>query len=205
MQKLESTLRNMLLSLTLVCVVSGGMLATAYILTKEAIAEVQSKSLQKAIMNVVPEFDNDPVAEAYLEPTGNGDSLLIYPVMSKGEKIGAAVESYSNNGFSGEIRIIVGFDNQGVILNYAILSHSETPGLGSKMADWFKAEKNNQNIIGRSLSKGALTVKNDGGEIDGITASTITSRAFLEAVNRAYNVLTMNLDGETGASPQTEE
>ena len=96
----------------------------------------------------------------------------------------------------------VGFDINDKVVNYAILQHAETPGLGSKMDVWFKdTTKPTQSIIDRNLSEGLLTVKNDGGTIDAITASTITSRAFLDAVNKAYSAYAQsNSDANTGAT-----
>lgn len=101
--------------------------------------------------------------------------------------MGAAVESYSKKGFSGEIKVIVGFDTEGTLCNYSVLQHSETPGLGAKMQDWFRTDKNKQSVIGRKLDGSGLKVTKDGGDVDAITAATISSRAFLDAVNRAYS------------------
>jgi electron transport complex protein RnfG len=138
---------------------------------------------------VVPEFDNNPVEEAYKMPVAEGDSLLVYPAKKGDEVVGFAVNTYSNNGFSGNIQLMVGFDMEDKVVNYAVLSHAETPGLGSKMNEWFRdTNKPGQVVIGRNLSEGNLSVSKDGGQIDAITASTITSRAFLEAVNKAYAV-----------------
>ncbi len=186
-KKLESTLLNMILSLTLICVITSGMLAATYMFTSGPIAESEALALKEAVKEVTPEFDNDPIAESFKIQTEDGYDLLIYPALKNGQNIGAAVESSSKNGFSGLIRIIVGFDSEGKILNYSVLQHNETPGLGSKMQEWFRTDKNKQNIIGRSLVNGNLNVTKDGGDVDAITASTITSRAFLEAINRAYN------------------
>ena len=102
-----------------------------------------------------------------------------------GQVVGAAVESFTNKGFSGEIRVIVGFDTEGKIKDYSVLQHSETPGLGSKMQEWFRTDRNKQNVIGREVGSG-LKVSKDGGDVDAITAATISSRAFLDAINRAY-------------------
>lgn len=202
-KKLESTLPNMILSLTLVCVITSGLLATTYMFTSGPIAEAEAKALQEAVKEVAPEFDNNPIDESFSVKTEDGYDLLIYPA-KKGEKVmGAAVESSSKNGFSGLIRIIVGFDAEGKILNYSVLQHSETPGLGAKMQEWFRTDKNNQSIIGRSLSNGELAVTKDGGDVDAITASTITSRAFLEAINRAYNAY-KDLESTTTNSVQQE-
>ncbi len=187
MAKLKSTFKNMFLSLLLICLVVAVLLGQVYKLTAGPIAEAKAKKLEDAIMEVVPKFDNNPVAESYKMAVAGNDSLLVYPALMGGEIVGYAINTNSNNGFSGEIEIMVGFDTNNKVINYAVLSHSETPGLGSKMGDWFRdISKPNQSVIGRDLSKGLLKVANDGGDVDAITASTITSRAFLEAVNKAY-------------------
>lgn len=187
MAKLKSTFKNMFLSLSIICLAVALLLAQVNKMTAKPIAEAKALKLQNAIVQVVPEFDNDPVAESYMIASESGDSLLVYPATKGGEVVGFAISS-SANGFAGEIQIMVGFGTDDKVVNYEILQHAETPGLGSKMDEWFKdIESNSKSIIGRDLSLGALAVTNDGGDIDAITASTITSRAFLDAVNRAYS------------------
>ncbi|MCC8096224.1 MAG: RnfABCDGE type electron transport complex subunit G [Tannerellaceae bacterium] len=199
MAKLKSTLPNMLLSLTVICISAGAILAGVNMYTSGPITEAKAAALQRAIAQVTPDFDNDPTADVYKSVTSDGDSLLIYPAIKDGETVGVAVESNTKNGFSGEIKVIVGFAPDGTLINYSVLEHAETPGLGSKMEEWFRTDKNNQSVIGRSLADGNLTVSKDGGEIDAITASTITSRAFLNAINRAYSAY-KGTDGSTGAT-----
>lgn len=199
MAKLKSTLPNMLLSLTTICLGAAAILAAVNMQTAGPIAASKAAALENAIKEVSPEFDNNPLEEAYRAVTSDGDSLLIYPAMKDGQSVGVAVESFSMNGFSGEIRVIVGFDAEGKILNYSVLQHAETPGLGSKMQEWFRTDKNRQSVIGRSLAEGNLTVSKDGGDVDAITASTITSRAFLHSVNRAYSAY-KGTDAGTGAT-----
>ena len=189
MAKLKSTFRNMFLSLFTISFVVAVLLAQVNKMTAKPIAEAKALKLENAIKEVVPEFDNNPVEEAYKMPASNGDSLLVYPAKKGDEVVGFAINTYSNNGFSGNIQIMVGFDMEDKVVNYSVLSHAETPGLGSKMNEWFRdTAKPAQVVIGRNLSEGNLSVSKDGGQIDAITASTITSRAFLEAINRAYAV-----------------
>lgn len=189
MAKLKSTFKNMFISLFSISVVVAALLGQVNNMTAEPIAVAKALQLENAIKEVVPEFDNNPVADAYKMPTAEGDSLLVYPATKGGQVVGFAINTYSNNGFSGNIQIMVGFDTQNKIVNYAVLSHAETPGLGSKMNEWFRdTAKPNQVVIGRDLSEGKLSVSKDGGQIDAITASTITSRAFLEAINKAYAI-----------------
>lgn len=195
----------MFLSLSIICLTVAVLLAQANKMTAKPIAEAKAMKLQNAISEVVPPFDNDPVAEAYLMPDGSGDSLRVYPAKKGDEVVGYAINSSSNNGFGGEIQIMVGFDIEDRIINYAVLQHAETPGLGSKMTEWFKnPEKQSQSVIGRDLSQGTLAVSKDGGSVDAITASTITSRAFLEAINRAYLAYSdSKVEAFSGATPST--
>ena len=104
--------------------------------------------------------------------------------------------------FGGTLKVLVGFDLDGKILGYTLLEHAETPGLGAKADKWFqKGQKGD--IIGKDPQE-PLTVSKDGGQVDAITASTITSRAFLLAVNNAYKAYkaTPAADAETGATKQ---
>ncbi|WP_099465103.1 RnfABCDGE type electron transport complex subunit G [Parabacteroides provencensis] len=204
MKKLKSTLPNMLLSLTIICLVAGAILAGVNMYTLEPIAASKAAALQNAIQQVVPEFDNNPTEQAYKAVTSEGDSLVIYPATKDGKFVGAAVESNTKKGFGGEIKVIVGFDPEGKLLNYSVLQHTETPGLGSKMQEWFRTDKNKQSIIGRSMTNGNLSVTKDGGDVDAITAATISSRAFLDAVNRAYSAYKGGADGTSGATSKTQ-
>ena len=201
MAKLKSTLPNMFLSLTIICVVAGAILAGVNMYTTGPIAATKAAALEAAIKAVTPAFDNKPTEDAYMAVTTDGDSLKIYPAMKDGKLVGAAVES--NKGFSGEIKVIVGFDAEGKLLNYSVLQHAETPGLGAKMQEWFREDKNQQSVLGRNLADGELKVSKDGGDIDAITAATITSRAFLNAVNRAYSAFS-GADGLTGATTSSD-
>lgn len=224
MGKLKSSYKNMLLSLFFICLLAAGLLAKVNDMTEAPIADAKALKLEEAIKNVVPEFDNNPVAESYKVATDGGDSLLVYPAKMGDDIVGFAVNSYSNNGFSGNIQVMVGFDTQNSIVNYAVLSHAETPGLGSQMVDWFKPQvqefslieklfgfqvkqsEANSSIIGKNPETTKFEVTNDGGDIDAISASTITSRAFLEAVRRAYAAYTESENyTSTGATIAIED
>ena len=201
MKKLESSLKNMVLVLTGITVITVGILAFVNELTKAPIAAASAKTLSDAVSEVVHGFDNDPIAEQQTV-SSNGSTYIVYPASKGGESIGAAVQS-SAMGFGGELTILIGFDKAGNINDYSILSHSETPGLGDKAGLWFKKGAKGD-IIGKNPGKDNLTVSKDGGDIDAITASTITSRAFLSAVNAAYAVFNGGAaDATSGASQQS--
>jgi electron transport complex protein RnfG len=121
------------------------------------------------------------------------DSLEFFPAYNGNDLIGIAVKSYTKKGFSGLISIMAGIDKDGNFSGYEVLEHAETPGLGSKMEVWFNnPDKPSQYIIGKSPATTKFQVTKDGGDIDAITASTITSRAFLDALNRAYEAYEKN-------------
>ncbi len=185
MAKSESTLKNMIISLTLIALVSSAGLGFVYELTKEPIAlSVLNKKLN-AIREVVPEFTNNPNDEMFRLPTAEGDSLDIYPAKNNGEVVGYAVNTYTSKGFSGNISIMAGFKPDGSITGISVLEHKETPGLGTKMTEpEFKEQ-----FTGKNPGDFMLKVKKDGGQVDAITAATISSRAFCDAIERAYNTL----------------
>lgn len=183
MKKMQSTLANMVAVLTVATMIAGFLLGYVHQTTAEAREKAANDKLIGAINGVVSGFDNDPVAEKRTVAVGE-QSVTVYPATRGGELIGCAVESSSENGFSGEVKIVTGFDRQGNIQGYAVTSHAETPGLGARMGEWFRGE-GSRTVIGRNPASEALKVSKDGGDIDGITAATITSKAFLEAVNIA--------------------
>lgn len=187
MAKRESTFINMVITLFLITGIAAGALGFVYEMTKEAIELAKIKAQNEAIEKVLPEYDE--LGESYSIPVENSeDSLLFFPAYKNGELIGVAVRSFTNKGYSGYISVMIGIENTGNISGYEILEHAETPGLGSKMGAWFRnPEKPNQNVIGKNPETTTFEVTKDGGDIDAITASTITSRAFLEAVRRAWN------------------
>lgn len=190
----------MILSLTGFSIVAGGLLGWVNAATAEPIAQANAKALSDAIAVVIPGFDNNPAEEAETVEV-EGTTYKIYPATQGGNPIGAAVEA-SANGFGGTLTVLVGFDTEGNIIDYSLLSHAETPGLGSKASDWFKKGAKGD-ITGKNPGTQSLTVSKDGGEIDAITASTITSRAFLQAVNNAWSAyMNGQVDATSGASQQ---
>ena len=178
----------MVLVLTGVAVVMGGILAFVNHLTEGPINEQKEKALADGIKAVMV-CDNLVVAKTdeVKQNDAKGKEMVytVYQVQdAQGQDLGAAVES-TTMGFGGDLKVLVGFDPEGNILGYTLLEHAETPGLGAKADKWFQKGAKGD-IIGKSPAE-PLTVSKDGGQVDAITASTITSRAFLLAVNNAYN------------------
>jgi len=179
--KKESNFLNMVLTLFIVAAVAALALGGVYSLTKEPIAIAKQEKLEAAIKAVVPGFDTIIVKKVEDKP---GDSLTFYIAKKGGKKVGTAIKTYSKEGFSGEIEILVGFNDDGTINNTVVLSHKETPGLGDKMSK-SKSDFPDQ-FIGKNPATFKLYVKKDGGDVDAITAATISSRAFCDALRRAY-------------------
>jgi len=184
MVKKESTFFNMLITLFLVTFVASTALAFIYEITKGPIEMARLAKKLAAIDQVVTEYDNNPVDDMYFIASVDGtDSLELYPARKNGELIGVAIRSYSKNGYGGLIWIMVGIKPDGKIQDATVIEHKETPGLGTKMAEpLFKDQFKNLDP-----DQTALKVKKDGGDIDAITAATISSRAFCEAVQLALD------------------
>lgn len=206
MKKLESSLLNMVLVLTGVAVIMGAILAWVNSVTSGPIAEQKEKTLADGIKAVMVCNDLNVTKTDTVKQTdkkGKEITFIIYHTQDASQNdLGAAVESTSD-GFGGKLRVLVGFNPDGKILGYTILEHAETPGLGAKADNWFQADGKGS-IIGQ-IPSDPLIVSKDGGQIDAITASTITSRAFLKAVNNAYNAYKVKpADAQTGASKQVK-
>lgn len=178
---MKSNLKTMTISLTVLAVVAGAALGIVNFYTADPIAEAQLKAKKEALEAVLPQFDNDPYADATVV-----DGLAVYPATNGGKPAGTAVESFSDNGFGGRITILFGFDDKACVKGYSVLSHSETPGLGANMQQWFDVEGSTHNVIGTSTP---VKVKADGGDIDAMAGATISSRAFVEALNKAREAL----------------
>ena len=189
MAKTESTFRNMVLSLTLISLGAAACLGFVYQITKEPIEISNLNRKLEAIKAVVPEFTNNPFEDMYRLTTPEGDSLEVYPAKKDSVIVGYAVNTYTNKGFSGYIGLMAGFKPDGTIVNITVLEHKETPGLGTKMTE----PKFKDQFMEKNPADFRLKVKKDGGPVDAITAATISSRAFCDAVERAY--VTLNKGG----------
>ena len=189
MAKLNSSLKNMVMSLAIISFGASAILGGVYVLTKKPIEDAAELKKTNAIKEVLPQNNNMKIGEAVeITLDSYSEKFIVYPAFENDKLIAVAVETFDNNGYGGQIKSMVGFDAEGNIVNYAILAMSETPGLGEKVTSWFKTKRNNQDIRAKKPSEESFKVSKDGGEIDAITASTITSRAFLASVKTAYNV-----------------
>ena len=172
----------MVITLFVIALVASLALGGVYQLTKEPIRLAKKAKAEAAIKAVIPDFDS--LNTFRVLPENGKDSLVFNQGFKNGELIGTAIGSYSNNGYDPtQIQIMVGFLPDGTIENTAVVQQKETPGLGTKMAEpAFKDQ-----FMGKNPKDFKMEVKNDGGDVDAITAATITSRAFCEAVQRAYD------------------
>ena len=179
------TFGNMVLVLSGICLVCSALLGTVYAVTKAPIEASELAKVNAAISAVTPAFDNIPSEDVRTLD----DGAQIYTSRMGGEIVGYAIK-VSTSGFGGPLTIMVGFTPDGTVYNTSVISHSETPGLGAKLVDESCAPR--VQVKGKNPSVNKISVTKDGGEIDAITASTITSRAFLKGVNAAYEVFKNN-------------
>ena len=207
MKKLESSITNMVLVLVGVALITGGILAYVNHITEAPIKLQAEKTLADGIKAVMGSVQLSVAENDTIKQTIKGKEAVFVihkTVDSNKQDLGVAVES-TTGGFGGDLKVLVGFDKDGNILGYTILQHAETPGLGAKADKWFQKDGKGS-IIGKNPNKDNLTVKKDGGDIDAITASTITSRAFLLAVTQAYNAYKSgHVDANTSATGHYEK
>jgi electron transport complex protein RnfG len=175
----ESSFKNMVITLSVICLICSALLVVVYSVTKAPIEAAELAKINNAIKAVVPECDNNP-SEEMMEVEGS----VVYPAKVNGNIVGYAIKVKAS-GFGGPIQMMVGFNADGTIYNTSVISHAETPGLGAKITGEIPTRTQ---IVGKNPASSNLTVTKDGGEIDAITASTITSRAFLKGVEAAYKV-----------------
>lgn len=186
---------------TITLIASAGVGAVNMI-TVEPIAAAKAAATEAALGVVLPAFDKTESEELTIDEM----PIVVYTATNAGQTVGYAVETMTKSGFSGVVKLMVGFLPDGTINNVNVLQQAETPGLGTKMCD-----EGNPLLAGVQGKEGTATfrVKKDGGEVDALTAATISSRAYLDAVNRAC-VAMMNVtgqdapDGVSGATATAE-
>ena len=199
----ESNLKNMLLCLFVVTLVASASLGGVYILTYEPIEAAKKNEINAAIAVVTPPFDNDPSTEVMVQEVA-GKKVKVYPARRAGTPVGYAIEAPTSKGFGGLIVLMVGFLPDGTIQNSVVVSHTETPGLGDKMEQ--KKSPFSLQFIGKHPDTFNMTVKKDGGDVDAITAATISSRAFCDAIELAYKAyLTVKPEDSTPEKGESDE
>ncbi len=180
----------MILCLFLISLVMSAALGVVYNVTKGPI-EISSKKAEiDALKTVLPAFDNDPTTEAK-----EIEGLTYYIGKKAGTIVGYAIKTFTDKGFSGHFELMVGLMPDGSINKIAVLSQKETPGLGDKMKTNWKDQFN-----GKNPKDYKLLVKKDGGDVDAITASTISSRAFCDATQKAYDGYMKNFNKSEGGN-----
>lgn len=201
---MKSSLKNMVVVLFSITMIASLCVGLVNKITFEPIEKAKAENIQTALKNVLPEF------EASEEEAMTVDELpvILHTAKVGDQVVGYAVETMTTKGFSGVFRLMVGFRASGEVYNINVLEHSETPGLGSKMGDEgnsllasFK-DKNPANM------KQPLAVVKDGGDVQALTAATISSRAYVDAVVRAFNAVQQIKGGAnvaTGATSNSAE
>lgn len=187
---MKSSLKNMVLVLFTICLVASAAVAFVNKVTTAPIEAAKQQKVVAALKAVLPEFDNTPAAVQVEEN-------FVYEAKLGEQTVGYAIESVSPNGFNGNVKLMVGFAADGTIVNIEVLEQAETPGLGTNMT-----VVDNPLLLSFKGKKAAdvnMTVKKDGGDVDALTAATISSRAYADAVARAYAAFQTVTTGEVTA------
>jgi electron transport complex protein RnfG len=192
MSKKASTFLSMTLTLFVTTLVAGVSLGFINDITKGPKEKAKLERKINALRSVLPEFNNNPVEQVELIKSELAkDSVEIYPAFQDEIQVGTAIVGSSEKGFSGLIKLMVGFNTDGSINSIAVLEQKETPGLGTKIKD----EKFIRQFKGKHPSTFNLKVKKDQGDVDALTGATITTRAFGEATQMAYDIFEARQSG----------
>lgn len=176
----------MVIVLLTITLISSAAVGVVHQLTLEPIAKANEAKLNDAIKKVMPSYETLDEKQI-IEMGADEEPLTIYTGRNGSEVAGYAIESYSKMGYGGVIKLLIGFTPTGNINKVAVISHAETPGLGAKIT-----EDGSPFVVqfeGKDPQSFKMNVKKDGGDVDAITASTITSRAYSDAVSKAHNEL----------------
>lgn len=210
---MKSTLINMVAVLFTITLIASAGVGVVNMITEQPIADAKAAATQQALSEVLPAFEQTSIDELEID----GLQIKVYTA-TKGEALaGYAVETQTKQGFNGVVKLMVGFLPDGTVTNVNVLEQAETPGLGSKMTEEgnpLLASIRNRKLEEKKLVNGRLAVTKDGGDVDALTAATISSRAYVDAVNRAWTAMTSVRDnkqpadaasGATATTVQTEE
>ena len=185
MSKKESTFLNMTITLFVITIIAGVSLGFINDITKGPKAKAKLERKVNALKQVLAEFNNNPVEEVLMLKSDKAkDSIEVYAGTMDNNPIGTAIIGSSEKGYSGLVKIMVGFNPDESIKNIVVLEQKETPGLGTKM----KGDKFLRQFRGKKPSEFNVMPKKDGGDVDALTGATITTRAFGEATQMAYEV-----------------
>ncbi len=204
---MESTLKNMTAVLFGITLVASAGVGVVNRITEEPIAKAKEAATIAALNEVLPAFDATTTEALTIDEL----PITVYTATKGDEVAGYAVESMTKKGFGGIVRLMVGFTPAGEVINVNVLEQSETPGLGTKMTDEgnpLLTSVKGQLLADKQLVDGKLAVKKDGGDVDALTAATISSRAYVDAVNRAWtaykNVSAADTATDATAAAETE-
>lgn len=171
------------------------LLTLAYGLTKGPIEQSALEDLRHSLEQVIPAdiHDNNPAADTLHLQVG-GAQLVVYQARKADHVTGVAFETITK-GYSGDIRLLLGIDQNGNLLGVRVLHHTETPGLGDKIevtrTDWITR------FTGKSLGdppEAKWAVKKDGGPFDQFAGATITPRAVVNGVRDGLRLFAAHRD-----------
>ena len=191
---MKSTLFNMVTVLFCITLVASAGVGAVNMITAEPIAASKQKAVEDAILAVLPAFEQSTAEEMTIDEM----PITVHKAVNGNDLVGYAVETMTKSGFNGVICLMVGFSPEGQVLNVNVLEQAETPGLGTKMCDEGNpliSSIKGKNLESMKLVDGRLAVRKDGGDVDALTAATISSRAYVDAVNRAYMAYKSVVDG----------
>lgn len=169
--------------LTMIAVLSGAALGFTDLMTRDRIEANRIERQMAAVRQVLPVYANDPGQEQWAYPERSAH--IVFPGRDEeGSLSGLAVQARVGSGYAGDITAVTGFDMDGSITRVVVLQHAETPGLGARIIE----QDFTSQFQGVQPDDSQPRLARRGGQIDAITAATVSSEAVVELVRRAGEV-----------------
>ena len=203
---MKSTLLNMTAVLFGITLAASAGVGVVNMITEEPIAAAKEAATKAALTEVLPAFDATEAEELTIDEM----PITVYTATKEGAVSGYAVQSMTKQGFGGVVRLMVGFTPEGEVVNVNVLEQTETPGLGTKMADEgnvLLASVKGQKLEEKKLVNGKLAVKKDGGDVDAINRAWMAYKSVVtgEAPADAASGATAAAAAERTNEPEAQE
>lgn len=211
MAAMVQSIRRSAIGLGMFAIITGGTIAITQVATSDRIEAQVARAEAAALFEIIPErdHDNDLLNDTLQLPVSTRFSAMAvtaWVARRNGVPIGIIIPTVAPDGYSGNIRLLVGIDMDGEVLGVRVTSHRETPGLGDgierRKSDWIESFK------GTSLESpetGGWTVRKNGGEFDQFTGATISPRAVVKAVHRTLIYYRENRQNILLAASKTDD
>ena len=200
-----------------VCAFAATVMCFADGATRIPRKKAKQEKLVSALNEVLPPYNNAILKTAESKEGAGNIKSTLYTAEKDGKKVGYAIQISAPEGYGGKMEGIISFSPEGRVYSFVITEHSETPGLGSEVTDrkdvrtfatLFTEKKRKpfpenlppgkvlDQFRSRSVNTAPWRLRTEGGDIDGRSGATISSKAVTLLASSATEILREKLQKE---------